>query len=132
MWYRKFCMYEIDHYVLTSYTIHFNLLSTGGIAVSGKTKWDVLDTTVRRVFKEFILRIDPSSNLGMNTDSVLHYNIGEIQRSKDSELPELLPCGYLVSIQNNSFYKLNQKLASWTVFFMLMSSDLLSRSNFND
>uniref|UniRef100_A0A2K6FDY2 Neuron navigator 2 n=2 Tax=Propithecus coquereli TaxID=379532 RepID=A0A2K6FDY2_PROCO len=68
----------------------------GCIGVSGKTKWDVLDGVVRRLFKEYIIHVDPVSQLGLNSDSVLGYSIGEIRRSNTSETPELLPCGYLV------------------------------------
>ncbi|XP_012612161.1 neuron navigator 2 isoform X3 [Microcebus murinus] len=68
----------------------------GCIGVSGKTKWDVLDGVVRRLFKEYIIHVDPVSQLGLNSDSVLGYSIGEIRRSPTSETPELLPCGYLV------------------------------------
>ncbi|XP_051004565.1 neuron navigator 2 isoform X1 [Acomys russatus] len=73
---------------------HFFLI--GCIGVSGKTKWDVLDGVVRRLFKEYIIHVDPVSQLGLNSDSVLGYSIGEIKRSNTSETPELLPCGYLV------------------------------------
>ncbi|XP_008065408.1 neuron navigator 2 [Carlito syrichta] len=68
----------------------------GCIGVSGKTKWDVLDGVVRRLFKEYIIHVDPVSQLGLNSDSVLGYSIGEIKRGNTSETPELLPCGYLV------------------------------------
>uniref|UniRef100_A0A8D2CXW8 Neuron navigator 2 n=1 Tax=Sciurus vulgaris TaxID=55149 RepID=A0A8D2CXW8_SCIVU len=73
-----------------------HLFLIGCIGVSGKTKWDVLDGVVRRLFKEYIIHVDPVSQLGLNSDSVLGYSIGEIQRSSTSETPELLPCGYLV------------------------------------
>ncbi|XP_072581506.1 neuron navigator 2 isoform X4 [Vulpes vulpes] len=73
-----------------------HLFLIGCIGVSGKTKWDVLDGVVRRLFKEYIIHVDPVSQLGLNSDSVLGYSIGEIQRSNTSETPELLPCGYLV------------------------------------
>ncbi|KAK2148133.1 hypothetical protein LSH36_513g01022 [Paralvinella palmiformis] len=73
----------------------------GAISVSGKTKWDMLDSVVRRAFKEYILRIDPVTNLGLNGDSVLCYNVTDIVRYKDSEIPELLPCGYLVGENTN-------------------------------
>ncbi|XP_036282112.1 neuron navigator 2 isoform X8 [Pipistrellus kuhlii] len=73
---------------------HFFLI--GCIGVSGKTKWDVLDGVVRRLFKEYIIHVDPVSQLGLNSDSVLGYSIGEVKRSNTSETPELLPCGYLV------------------------------------
>ncbi|XP_063253620.1 neuron navigator 2 [Prinia subflava] len=72
----------------------------GCIGVSGKTKWDVLDGVVRRLFKEYIIHVDPVSQLGLNSDSVLGYSIGEIQRTGGAETPELLPCGYLVGDNN--------------------------------
>ncbi|XP_047219976.1 neuron navigator 2 isoform X1 [Girardinichthys multiradiatus] len=71
----------------------------GCIGVSGKTKWDVLDGVVRRLFKEYITHVDPVSQLGLSTDSVQGYNIREIHRpssSSTASTPELLPCGYLV------------------------------------
>lgn len=46
--------------------------------------------------QEYIVHVDPVSQLGLNSDSVLGYSIGEIKRSNTSETPELLPCGYLV------------------------------------
>ncbi|XP_041074130.1 neuron navigator 2-like isoform X2 [Polyodon spathula] len=72
----------------------------GCIGVSGKTKWDVLDGVVRRLFKEYIIHVDPVSQLGLNSDSVLGYSIGDIHRTTRSETPELLPCGYLVGDNN--------------------------------
>ncbi|XP_032917354.1 neuron navigator 2 isoform X2 [Catharus ustulatus] len=72
----------------------------GCIGVSGKTKWDVLDGVVRRLFKEYIIHVDPVSQLGLNSDSVLGYSIGEIKRTNGAETPELLPCGYLVGENN--------------------------------
>ena len=73
----------------------------GAISVSGKTKWEMLDVIVRRVFKEYVLRIDPVTNLGLTTESVNYYSIGDLVRSKEVSLPELLPCGYLVGDSTN-------------------------------
>ncbi|XP_041071952.1 neuron navigator 3 [Carcharodon carcharias] len=72
----------------------------GSLGVSGKTKWDVLDGVIRRLFKEYIFRLDPTTSLGLSSDSILSYNIGDIVRSSNLELPELLPCGYLVGESN--------------------------------
>ncbi|XP_059927971.1 uncharacterized protein LOC132472383 [Gadus macrocephalus] len=75
----------------------------GCIGVSGKTKWDVLDGVVRRLFKEYVTHVDPSSQLGLSTDSVEGYRIGDIQRLSahgSAQAPELLPCGYLVGDSN--------------------------------
>ncbi|MBN3288823.1 NAV3 protein, partial [Polyodon spathula] len=72
----------------------------GSIGVSGKTKWDVLDGVIRRLFKEYILRVDPLTTLGLNSDSIESYRIGDIVRAHNVEIPELLPCGYLVGVNN--------------------------------
>ncbi|XP_060234016.1 neuron navigator 3 isoform X8 [Meriones unguiculatus] len=68
----------------------------GSIGVSGKTKWDVLDGVIRRLFKEYVFRIDTSSSLGLSPDCIASYCIGDLIRSHSLEVPELLPCGYLV------------------------------------
>ncbi|TSQ92644.1 Neuron navigator 2 [Bagarius yarrelli] len=68
----------------------------GCIGISSKTKWEVLDGVVRRLFKEYIIHVDPVLQLGLNTDSVLSYGIGDVQRTSEADTPELLPCGYLV------------------------------------
>lgn len=45
--------------------------------------------------------MDPTSQLGLSSDSVEGYNIGEIHRpSSAAHTPELLPCGYLVGDSN--------------------------------
>ncbi|XP_077195005.1 neuron navigator 3 isoform X13 [Paroedura picta] len=72
----------------------------GSIGVSGKTKWDVLDGVIRRLFKEYIFRIDPATSLGLGSDCIASYCIGDIIRSHSQEVPELLPCGYLVGDNN--------------------------------
>uniref|UniRef100_A0A7N8YI17 Neuron navigator 3 n=1 Tax=Mastacembelus armatus TaxID=205130 RepID=A0A7N8YI17_9TELE len=79
----------------------------GSIGVSGKTKWDVLDGVIRRLFKEYVFRVDPLTSLGLNSDSIVCYRMGEVVRSHTSEVPELLPCGYLVG--DNNVIKVNLK-----------------------
>ncbi|XP_051740195.1 neuron navigator 2 isoform X8 [Ctenopharyngodon idella] len=78
----------------------------GCIGVSGKTKWDVLDGVVRRLFKEYIIYVDPVTQLGLNTDCVMEYSIGDIHRASDADTPELLPCGYLVGESDTISVKL--------------------------
>uniref|UniRef100_A0A671VLC6 Neuron navigator 3 n=1 Tax=Sparus aurata TaxID=8175 RepID=A0A671VLC6_SPAAU len=79
----------------------------GSIGVSGKTKWDVLDGVIRRLFKEYVFRVDPLTSLGLSSDSIVCYRMGEVVRSHASEVPELLPCGYLVG--DNNMIKVNLK-----------------------
>ncbi|XP_022250231.1 neuron navigator 3-like isoform X1 [Limulus polyphemus] len=85
-----------DYNKFKTHNKNINEVLIGAFSVSGKTKWELMDSVVKRIFKEYVLRIDPVSNLGLNAESVLSYHVGEIVRTKGVELPELLPCGYLV------------------------------------
>lgn len=64
--------------------------------ISGKTTWQNLDYIVRKTFKDYLTRIDPGTNLGLNTDSITSYHLGEAKRGPEMGFPELLPCGYIV------------------------------------
>lgn len=52
--------------------------------------------------QEYITHVDPMTQLGLSSDSVQGYNIGEIHRPSGgaAPTPELLPCGYLVGDSN--------------------------------
>uniref|UniRef100_A0A6I8NP83 Neuron navigator 2 n=1 Tax=Ornithorhynchus anatinus TaxID=9258 RepID=A0A6I8NP83_ORNAN len=107
-----------------------HLFLIGCIGVSGKTKWDVLDGVVRRLFKEYIIHVDPVSQLGLNSDSVLGYSIGEIKRSNTAETPELLPCGYLVGENNTisvAVKGLSENSLDCLVFESLIPKPILQR-----
>ncbi|XP_063702776.1 protein sickie isoform X1 [Culicoides brevitarsis] len=71
--------------------------------ISGKTTWQNLDYVVRRTFKEYLAKVDPGSNLGLNTDSISSYYLGEAKRGPEMGLPELLPCGYIVGHTNTLY-----------------------------
>ena len=64
--------------------------------ISGKTTWQNLDYIVRKTFKDYLGRIDPGTNLGLNTDSITSYHLGEAKRGPELGFPELLPCGYII------------------------------------
>uniref|UniRef100_A0A8C6KIV1 Neuron navigator 3 n=1 Tax=Nothobranchius furzeri TaxID=105023 RepID=A0A8C6KIV1_NOTFU len=55
----------------------------------GKTKWDVLDGVIRRLFKEYMFRVDPVTSLGLSSNSIICYRMGEVIRSDASEVPEM-------------------------------------------
>ncbi|KAI5625333.1 neuron navigator 2 isoform X8, partial [Silurus asotus] len=102
----------------------------GCIGVSGKTKWDVLDGVVKRLFKEYIRHVDPVSHLGLSSDSVEAYRIGELIRPCQAETPELLPCGYLVGENNTiniSLKGVNSQSTDSLVFDMLIPKPVLQR-----
>lgn len=54
-----------------------------------------------------MFRVDPLTSLGLSSDSIICYKMGEVVRSHSSEVPELLPCGYLVG--DNNVIKINLK-----------------------
>lgn len=64
--------------------------------ISGKTTWQNLDYIVRKTFKDYLARIDPGTNLGLNTDSITSYHLGDAKRGPEMGFPELLPCGYII------------------------------------
>ncbi|XP_056383756.1 neuron navigator 2 [Hyla sarda] len=102
----------------------------GCIGVGGKTKWDVLDGVVRRLFKEYLVHVDPVTQLGLNTDSVLGYSIGEIKRTTTAGTPELLPCGYLVGENDTisvSLKGLSENSLDNLVFETLIPRPILQR-----
>ena len=111
----KYCeeMLEVDDFYANSAMIGSKLLDENGerktfptaspnefiIAytyISGKTSWQNLDYIVRKTFKDYVSRIDPGTNLGLNTDSITSYHLGEAKRGPEMGFPELLPCGYIV------------------------------------
>uniref|UniRef100_A0A3P9CAZ4 Neuron navigator 3 n=1 Tax=Maylandia zebra TaxID=106582 RepID=A0A3P9CAZ4_9CICH len=102
----------------------------GCIGVSGKTKWDVLDGVVRRLFKEYITHVDPVSQLGLSSDSVQGYNIGEIHRPSSpsaANTPELLPCGYLVGDNTINIQLKGSENVDSLVFDTLIPKPMLQR-----
>ncbi|XP_047658791.1 neuron navigator 2 isoform X3 [Tachysurus fulvidraco] len=102
----------------------------GCIGVSGKTKWDVLDGVVKRLFKEYIRHVDPVCQLGLSSDSVEAYRIGDVIRPGRAKTPELLPCGYLVGENNTINIKLKGVSSQSTdslVFEMLIPKPVLQR-----
>lgn len=55
------------------------------------------------LWQEYVTHVDPMTQLGLSSDSVEGYNIGEIHRPSGggaAHTPELLPCGYLVGDSN--------------------------------
>ncbi|CAB4066555.1 Neuron navigator 3,Neuron navigator 2 [Lepeophtheirus salmonis] len=69
----------------------------GGKLVSVSVCGDGQDTRIGVIAVKYVMRVDHVSNLGLASDSISHYQVGEIRRSKrNSANPEMLPYGYLV------------------------------------
>jgi hypothetical protein len=96
-----------------------NQIIIGSINLNTRTNWSSLDGIVKRVFNEYITRLDKGQSdpnlLGLNGDSIVNYYVGEMGRlsGSDCELnsesdwsPDLLPYGYLVGNNTTIVIKL--------------------------
>ncbi|XP_026725906.1 protein sickie isoform X5 [Trichoplusia ni] len=84
-------------------TINCNEFTIAYTYISGKTTWQNLDYIVRKTFKDYLSRIDLGTNLGLNTDSITSYHLGEATRGPEIGFPELLPCGYIIGTVNTLY-----------------------------
>jgi len=87
-------------------------VKVGTIAASGMLSWELLDSLVERLFKEFIIRVDPVTNLGLGSESIQYYEVGEVSRCVNLPNPELLPYGYLVGDVNSIVIVLKNSMTS--------------------
>ena len=55
-------------------------IKIGTIAACGKLSWKLLDGLIERLFTEYLMLVDPVTNLGLSAESVLSYNIGDLIR----------------------------------------------------
>ncbi|XP_014021527.1 neuron navigator 1 isoform X7 [Salmo salar] len=63
----------------------------GTVRVNGRMDWPMLDSAVGQAFKVYIAKVDPTSSLGLTTDSVYSYSMNHIRRVLGGELPESQP-----------------------------------------
>jgi len=102
----------------------------GSANVSNKTSWDILDAMIRRVFQEHLIRLDPNTSLGLNGESVFSYSVGEVNRTKGTALPELLPIGYLIGEVNTIAVNLrgnSEKSVDLVAFETLIPKSVIHR-----
>ncbi|XP_060525859.1 protein sickie isoform X2 [Cylas formicarius] len=64
--------------------------------IGAATSWPQLDNAVRRAFKQYVARLDPGGGLGLGSDSIASYKLGEAERKPETGPPDLLPVGYAV------------------------------------
>ncbi|KAM7402483.1 hypothetical protein PAMP_017719 [Pampus punctatissimus] len=63
----------------------------GTVRVNGRMDWPMLDSAVSQAFKVYIAKVDPTSSLGLSTDSIYSYSMGHIKRVLGGETPETQP-----------------------------------------
>ncbi|XP_047195239.1 neuron navigator 1 isoform X13 [Hippoglossus stenolepis] len=63
----------------------------GTVRVNGRMDWTMLDSAVSQAFKVYIAKVDPTSSLGLSTDSIYSYSMGHIKRVLGGDAPETQP-----------------------------------------
>ncbi|XP_044069433.1 neuron navigator 1 isoform X11 [Siniperca chuatsi] len=63
----------------------------GTVRVNGRMDWPMLDSAVSQAFKVYIAKVDPTSSLGLSTDSIYSYSMGHLKRVLGGEAPETQP-----------------------------------------
>ncbi|XP_069389085.1 neuron navigator 1 isoform X3 [Paralichthys olivaceus] len=63
----------------------------GTVRVNGRMDWTMLDSAVGQAFKVYITKVDPTSSLGLSTDSIYSYSMGHIKRVLGGDAPETQP-----------------------------------------
>ncbi|CAN9511915.1 unnamed protein product [Ophioblennius macclurei] len=63
----------------------------GTVRVNGRMDWVMLDSAVSQAFKVYVAKVDPTSSLGLSTDSIYSYSMGHIKRVLGGEAPETQP-----------------------------------------
>ncbi|XP_078026293.1 neuron navigator 1 isoform X1 [Epinephelus lanceolatus] len=63
----------------------------GTVRVNGRMDWPMLDSAVSQAFKVYVAKVDPTSSLGLSTDSIYSYSMGHIKRVLGGEAPETQP-----------------------------------------
>lgn len=64
--------------------------------------------------------MDPAASLGLSSDCIASYCIGDVIRAHSLEVPELLPCGYLVG--DNNIITVNLKGKTQRIFLQALYS----------
>ncbi|XP_048879188.1 LOW QUALITY PROTEIN: neuron navigator 1-like [Brienomyrus brachyistius] len=63
----------------------------GFVKASSRMDWALLDTAVSQAFKDYVSKVDPTTSLGLSTDSIYSYQVNHSKRVLGTEAPELPP-----------------------------------------
>lgn len=72
---RKFQLVPFQHHFRSNKSNFISSFRLGTVAVSGKSNWELLDSLIQRLFKEYLMRIDPICSLGLSAESIEYYQV---------------------------------------------------------
>ena len=58
-------------------TVAVKSVRIGTVSICGKSSWELIDSLVNRLFQEYLMKVDPCTNLGLSSNSMASYQIGE-------------------------------------------------------
>ncbi|CAH0559607.1 unnamed protein product, partial [Brassicogethes aeneus] len=94
---QSFEKYYVEHYSYDGMSDNATTeISIAHTNIGASTSWAQLDNAVRRAFKQYVARLDPGGGLGLGSDAIASYKLGEAERKPDSGPPDLLPVGYAI------------------------------------
>ncbi|CAL9703080.1 unnamed protein product [Knipowitschia caucasica] len=68
------------------------LFFLGSVPVNGRTDWAGLDSMITKTFTDYLAQVDPTSSLGLSSDSLLMYQLTQgVQRVMGGDRPQTLP-----------------------------------------
>uniref|UniRef100_UPI00358FE094 neuron navigator 3-like isoform X3 n=1 Tax=Myxine glutinosa TaxID=7769 RepID=UPI00358FE094 len=70
------------------------VMQLGSVSLRTEASWEALDSILRLLFKEYLIRIDPTSCLGLGWESVTGYQLGIAFRCRSLPSPPRLPASY--------------------------------------
>uniref|UniRef100_A0A3Q3AWD1 Neuron navigator 1 n=1 Tax=Kryptolebias marmoratus TaxID=37003 RepID=A0A3Q3AWD1_KRYMA len=83
--------FQTDNFLLSLQEVKQQDFFIGTVRVNGRMDWVMLDSAVSQAFKVYITKVDPTSSLGLSTDSIYSYSMGHIKRVLGGEAPETQP-----------------------------------------
>jgi hypothetical protein len=101
-----------------------NQITIGSLNIGTRTNWDTLDSLIKELFRNYLIKLEQSddldqrestpSSLGLDSDSIHSYFVGDMPRLNEQEqkVPDLLPYGYLVGDHTNIILKLKDAAQS--------------------
>ncbi|XP_072571138.1 neuron navigator 1-like isoform X2 [Paramormyrops kingsleyae] len=63
----------------------------GFVKAGSRMDWALLDAAVSQAFRDYVNKVDPTTSLGLSTDSIYSYQVNHSKRVLGTEAPEVSP-----------------------------------------
>ncbi|KAL2091073.1 hypothetical protein ACEWY4_013336 [Coilia grayii] len=100
----------------------------GWVRINSRTEWTSVDSSVSKIFRDYLSLLDPSSSLGLSADSIFGYSVGHYRRVIGGEPPETPPHRCLTKGSNSvivTIKGLREKCVDCVVFETLVPKAMM-------